>query len=41
MKYCTKCLQTDTRPGTVFSQDGICPACNYYDSLKSCKFWKG
>ena len=35
MKYCSKCLQPDTRPNTVFSQDGICPACIYHDSLSS------
>ena len=30
MKYCSKCLQTDTRPNTTFSSDGNCPACNYF-----------
>jgi N-acetyl sugar amidotransferase len=34
MKYCQKCLQTDTRPGIRFDEKGICPACNYYESLK-------
>lgn len=34
MKYCIKCLQTDTRPGTKFDDNGICPACNYHESLK-------
>ena len=29
MKYCKKCLNTDTRPGTVFSKDGKCPVCSY------------
>ena len=33
MKYCLKCLQPDTRPGIRFDIYGICPACNYYDSL--------
>lgn len=33
MKYCKKCLQPDTRPNTVFTQSGICPACNYFDKL--------
>ena len=32
MKYCTKCLQTDTRPNTSFSEEGICPACTYFYS---------
>ena len=34
MKYCSKCLQPDTRPNTVFKR-GICPACNYYEELKN------
>jgi len=34
VKYCTKCLQVDTRPGTKFDEKGICPACNYFESLK-------
>jgi len=35
MKYCKTCLQPDTRPGIVFNDEGICPACNYYNSLQS------
>jgi N-acetyl sugar amidotransferase len=34
MKYCVKCLQPDTRPNTRFSDFGICPACQYYETLK-------
>ena len=34
MKYCRKCLQTDTRPGIRFDENGICPACNYFETLK-------
>ncbi len=34
MKYCKICLQTDTRPGIKFGDDGICPPCKYYESLK-------
>lgn len=34
MKYCKICLQTDTRPGIKFNSEGICPACNYFESLK-------
>ena len=30
MKYCKKCLQPDTRPGSFFNKEGICPACDYY-----------
>ena len=35
MKYCVKCLQPDTRPGTRFDAHGVCPACNYHQSLSS------
>jgi len=35
MKYCKKCLQIDTRPGIKFDEKGICPACNYFESLKT------
>jgi len=34
MKYCLRCLQPDTRPNTVFTEDGICPACIYYEQSK-------
>lgn len=34
MKYCIKCLQTDTRPNIRFDEKGVCPACNYFESLK-------
>lgn len=34
MKYCSRCLQPDTRPNTLFTPAGICPACDYYDRLK-------
>lgn len=30
MKYCIKCLQPDTRPGSYFTNQGLCPACDYY-----------
>lgn len=33
MKYCQKCLQPDTRPGSRFDVAGICPACRYKESL--------
>ena len=28
MKYCTRCLQPDTRPNTQFRDNGLCPACH-------------
>jgi len=34
MKYCSRCLQPDTRPNTVFSDDGVCPACSYSDAVQ-------
>lgn len=34
MKYCKSCLQPDTRPNSQFSENGICPACQYMDLLK-------
>lgn len=34
MKYCKRCLQPDTRPNTVFTADGICPACDYFEALQ-------
>ncbi|GAG44993.1 unnamed protein product, partial [marine sediment metagenome] len=27
MRYCTKCVQPDTRPGLVFDSNGVCAAC--------------
>lgn len=33
MNYCSRCLQPDTRPNTVF-RDGVCPACHYFDQLQ-------
>jgi len=34
MKYCTRCLQPDTRPNIQFTESGICPACRYWDELQ-------
>ncbi len=35
LKYCTKCLQPDTRPNTLFSSNGVCPACSYFEQFKN------
>jgi N-acetyl sugar amidotransferase len=35
MKYCNRCLQPNTRPNTLFSADGVCPACVYFEALKN------
>ncbi len=40
MRYCRFCLQPDTRPNTVFSADGVCPACTYFSALKDVD-WQG
>lgn len=29
MRYCRNCLNTSTRPNIVFSDDGLCPPCQY------------
>lgn len=34
MKYCTQCLQPDTRPNTRFTEEGLCPACDYFGRLQ-------
>lgn len=31
MKYCSRCVQPDTRPGLVFGDDGVCMACRLRD----------
>ena len=35
MKYCSICLQPDTRPNGYLTKKGICPACNYFNELKN------
>lgn len=35
MKYCKLCLQPDTRPNTVFTAEGCCPACHYFEQSKT------
>lgn len=34
MKYCTRCLQPNTRPNSQFTTEGVCPACNYFSQLQ-------
>lgn len=34
MNYCKKCVQPDTRPGTVFNKEGVCPPCEYAEQWK-------
>jgi len=35
MKYCMRCLQPDTRPNSKFNEQGVCPACDYFERLQS------
>jgi N-acetyl sugar amidotransferase len=35
VKYCSKCLMPDTRPGIKFDEDGICFPCINYDKIKT------
>lgn len=35
IEFCRTCLQPNTRPNIVFSEDGVCPACLYALELKS------
>ena len=35
MKYCTKCVMPDTRPGITFNEEGVCSACINYENRKS------
>lgn len=34
MKYCRLCLELDTRPNTIFTEEGLCPACHNYEHTK-------
>lgn len=31
MKYCQKCVMPDTRPGSIFDEEGVCQACRNYE----------
>ena len=35
MKYCTKCIMPDTRPGITFDKDGVCIACRNNEKKKN------
>lgn len=35
MKYCKHCVMPDTRPGIKFNEEGVCSACQAYESKKS------
>lgn len=40
MKYCTKCVMPDSRPGITFNEDGVCAACQSYERRKSINWEK-
>lgn len=35
MKYCTRCVMPDTRPGITFNEEGVCSACQSYEHRKT------
>ena len=35
MKYCKKCVMPDTRPGSLFDEEGVCQACRNYEKQAS------
>ncbi len=39
MRYCTKCVMPDTRPGITFNEQGVCSACQSYENRKKID-WK-
>ncbi|MDW7733452.1 MAG: N-acetyl sugar amidotransferase [Methanolobus sp.] len=34
IKYCINCMMPDTRPGSIFNDEGICQACINYENRK-------
>lgn len=34
VKYCTKCVMPDTRPGIQFDENGVCSACQSFEKRK-------
>lgn len=43
MRYCSKCVMPDTRPGISFDENGICSACLAYENRKKINWsdrWK-
>lgn len=39
MKYCTRCVQTDTRPGIYFNEEGVCGACLHQEDVEKNIDW--
>lgn len=40
MKFCTKCIMPDTRPGITFNQEGVCIACQNNEKKKNVNWGK-
>lgn len=40
MKFCTKCVMPDTRPGIQFNNEGVCSGCQSFDKRKEIDFEK-
>lgn len=43
MKYCTRCVMPDTRPGISFDENGVCSGCRSHEAKKNTdwdKRWK-
>jgi N-acetyl sugar amidotransferase len=40
MKYCTKCLNPETRPRVRFDDSGVCNACNFQEDKNSFIDWE-
>lgn len=38
MKYCTKCVMPDTRPGISFNDEGVCSACQSFEKRKNINY---
>lgn len=38
MKYCKKCVMPDTRPGSIFDDEGVCLACRNHEKRSSVKW---
>ena len=38
MKYCTKCVMPDTRPGIAFNAEGVCSACQSFENRKNTNY---
>ncbi|MBI4042388.1 MAG: N-acetyl sugar amidotransferase, partial [Deltaproteobacteria bacterium] len=39
MRYCQRCVLPDTRPGLVFSENGVCNACLNHPQKESLIDW--